>query len=238
MNKLSWNPRTLFCLDWFEFCCFEGQLLVFFMISGLIALRDKKYFTSWSEPNLGKYCFSPTLLSFAQVKVGLKTPCFEYAKLSFKGFGGTLFEIYWEFIETFNNNKNVQCKISTHDPIQEHSLWIKKFPDRLHTILKEYRWCYLSNRCFLWGFQIWNLFYPRKRSISFADIIIRVRNILNTHFFYKNTLYKNTEPHILPNLKIIFIAENVRKVRTFLFNIVRLKWPKYRHNQGNSAKKD
>ena len=38
-----------------------------------------------------------------------------------------------------------------------------------------------------------------------------------THFFYKNTVYKNIEPHILPTLKNILIAQIVSDLEMFLF---------------------
>ena len=36
-------------------------------------------------------------------------------------------------------------------------------------------------------------------------------------FFYKNTVFKSTEPHILPTLKNILIAQNVSDLEMFLF---------------------
>ena len=41
--------------------------------------------------------------------------------------------------------------------------------------------------------------------------------MFNTHFFCKNTVYKNIEPHILPTIKNILIAQNVSDLEMFLF---------------------
>ena len=39
------------------------------------------------------------------------------------------------------------------------------------------------------------------------------------HFFYKNTLYKNSEPQVFPKNKNISNAYNGQKIKVFLFLI-------------------
>ena len=58
---------------------------------------------------------------------------------------------------------------------------------------------------------------PIHMLINVINSIIDFMDTINTHFFCKNIVYKNIEPHILPTLKNILIAQNVSDLEMFLF---------------------